>query len=342
MATPMFVAYGAGDDVGHHVLLLRSVSSPIVTKKFAATWVSDSLGGFGSETWFPIGDNRNTSFTVTQLIDPDTAPPDQGGDNDFGISYSVGGWIIMPLASGKFVVAVGTYVYIQSPDDTDYEGRVYITNLVTDGSHTPVAISLTGSTVRIMYATRGNATKSARVLSFDVGAPPSGTVDATTLPTYSSTIAGYVPWQLDESAKNNWYTGLIPSVMGAFDYCVFRNADRSSDGYLQQTIGMAVSPPYASGDEMVVSGYQTQLNEFGSDIAFNNATFGGTMSGANLIAQTVATSPITTMTEVVAASGVSEFDYYFDAYRCGLALSFAAPPGPQAFWENIRLAVEVV
>lgn len=338
----MFVAYGAGDGVGHHVLLLRGVSSPTVTKKFAASWLSGSYGGWGSEAWFPLGDSGSANQSATQLIDPDTAPPDQGGANDFGVGANAGGWVVAPLDDGRFLLALGSYVYLQSPDDTSYASRLFVSNLATLGTHTPVAIAVQGTTAKIMYATRGNATKSARVLSFDVGAPPSGTVDATTLPTYSSTIAGYVPWQLDESAENNWYTGLIPSVMGAFDYCVFRNADRSSDGYLEQTIGMAVSPPYASGDEMVVSGYQTQLDEFGGDIAFNNATFGGTMSGANLIAQTVATSPITTMTEVVAASGVSEFDYYFDAYRCGLALSFAAPPGPQAFWENIRLAVEVV
>ncbi len=342
MVTPIFAVYGAGDGVGHHVVLQRGAASTAVTEKAAASWISNTLGIFGSDSWFVIGDGVNTVLAATAMLDTDTDPPDQGGVNNFGTPGGTGATLILPLEDGSFVMALGSYVYVQSPDDTSYASRLFVSNLNIGGVHNVVAMSLVGTTAKIMYATRGNAARTVRVLTVDLTSPPSGTVDMTSLPSYNSVIAGNAPWQDDENASYNWYTGLIPNVMGAFDYCVYRNADRTNDGVTKLTIGVAPSAPYSSGGEMVMAGYQIQLNKFGSDTTFLASTFGGTLASTSLTAQSQLFGPVSSMSEVIAESGVSDIDYYFDAYRCGLALSFAAPPGPPAFWTNLRQATEQI
>jgi hypothetical protein len=340
MVTPLFSVYGAGDD--HHVLLMRGAASPDVSLRYAATWMSSSLPAFGSDQWYVGCEGFSADALATALLESDTVPADQGGIVDFAVPSEAGTSMVLPLDTGEFVVVAGSHVYIQRPDDTSYVSRLTLSNMGVGGNHHVVAVALVGGNVTIMYATRGNATRSARVLTISATDAPSGIVDLSAMPTYGSSIPGDAPWQLDPQASFNWYTGLIPHVMGAFDYCVYRNADRSADGLTSPMMGIAIGAPYNSGGERVMSGYQSQENDAGSDVTFRLATFGGTMAGTNLAAQSQIFGDVTAMSAVIGASGLSPVEYYFDAYRCSINLSFVAPPGPPAFWTNLRLAVEVI
>ena len=155
-------------------------------------------------------------------------------------------------------------------------------------------------------------------------------------PQYTATV----DWPYVPVAPYNWYPGLIPHVMGAFDYCVFRNADRSSDGTNFLFVGVAIGAPFSDGGQMKMSGYQVARGS--GEASFDTFTAGGTLAGTVLTAQEFLSSPVCTSTDMVgAATSINPDDYYFDELVSTLLLSFETPPVP-VFWANLRQAVETV
>jgi hypothetical protein len=161
-------------------------------------------------------------------------------------------------------------------------------------------------------------------------------LDATTLPQYT----GSVTWPISLGEKYNWFTGLIPNVMGAFDYCIYRNADRSGDGTNSLGVGVATSAPFSEGGAMKMLSFEV-VRGSGSTANFESVTAGGTMTGSALTAQSYLAVTIATSADVIAAApGIDPGDYFFDELIGSLLLSFETPTVP-LFWTNLRAAVEV-
>ena len=337
MIYPMFAVYGMGQSVDGDVVLVRQPSAPAVEAKFPAALSPLQLGLHGRPDLFVFGDNVAAVPMASVLLEVDTDPPGQGDMLSFGVEPDNGASLVMPLDDGRFVVASGIFVYINAADAEEGGSRVQVAGLSTGSAHNVVAISRAGSTIRVLYATRGNAAKHAYLLSFDLGSPPYDTpVDLPAGPQYTATV----DWPYVEADKYNWYTGLIPHVMGAFDYCVFRNADRSSDGTSFLFVGVAIGAPFADGGQVKMSGYQVARGS--GEASFDTFTAGGTLAGTVLTAQDFVSSPICTSTDMVgAATSINPDDYYFDELVSTLLLSFETPPVP-VFWTNMRQAVETV
>jgi len=317
------------------IVLQQQIGASTVAVKYPAAWHSNDLGGFGSSEWTIWHDSFDGSIDCAQLFD---TPPAPAPVSDFGIASpgSVAS-LCMPLDDGRFVVVAGSYVYIQHPEDESYPSRLYLSNSASGGVHHVAAIAKVGSTAKIMFATRGNAAvPNARVLTIDLGAAPSGTVDMLTLPSYG------VVEDIDWPYGLNWCSGLFPNVMGAFEYCVYRNAERSSDGILDLDIGVATSPPFADGGQMKMSGVLLLVDEDTGDFtSVTSATIGGTLSGNTLAAQSLDYAPLFTTDQMVDAAPISADDFSFDSRSLGLQLSFVTPPVP-AFWTNLRHAQEII
>lgn len=337
MIFPMFAVYGIGQSVDGHVVLVRQPSAPAVEVKFPAALSPLQLGLHGRPDLFVFGDPVQVVPNATALLAADTDPPDQGELLAFGVAPDNGASLVMPLDDGRFVVAAGIFIYINAPEAEEGGQRIQVAGLSAGGAHNVVAISRAGSTIRVLYATRGNGAKHAYLLSFDLGSPPfSAPVDLTAGPQYTATV----DWPYVQADKYNWYTGLLPHVMGAFDYCVFRNADRSSDGTSFLFVGVAIGAPFADGGQVKMSGYQVARGS--GEASFDTFTAGGTLAGTVLTAQDFVSSPICTSTDMVgAATSINPDDYYFDELVSTLLLSFETPP-VRVFWTNMRQAVETV
>jgi hypothetical protein len=339
MIYPMFAMYGIGVDAPGHLVLIRSPGSPDVQRRYPAVLAPRLLSMIGRQDLFVMGDPQTADPIGTYLAEVDTNPPDQGDILQFGVTWTNGPCLVMPLEDGRFVIASGIFVYVSEPEAEEGGPRIQLAGLAVNGNHYPVAISRVGSAIRILYVTRGNTNQHAYLLSFDLAAPPFGTViDLQQRPQY----AGSVTWPYVEQDHYNWYTGLIPHVMGAFDYCVFRNADRSSDGTANLFVGVAIGAPFADGGQMMMSGYQVTKAQIG-EASFDTFTSGGTLTGTTLTSQTYTSAPVCTTTDMINASGVAANpdDYFFDSTMSTLLLSFETPPVP-VFWTNMRRAVEVV
>ncbi|MDH1012317.1 hypothetical protein N5C80_26595 [Pseudomonas nicosulfuronedens] len=338
MLTLYAVAYGTSNSSDANYVLRRQIGTDITQLNYPAAQTSANIGGFGNEEWTAWHRSSNTAIACTRLLEVDTDPPGQSDISFFGIdSNSNAASLCMPLDDGRFVIASGTYVYIQRPDDEEYTSRLFLSNSASGGAHNVVAIAKVGSTAKIMFSTRGNAGYDARVLTVGLDAPPSGTVDMLTLPSYGSAVEDELSYGM------NWYSGLIPSVLGAFEYCVFRNADRGSDGLLDLAIGCATSPPYTDGTESKMSGYLLLVDEdTGNFTRICSATVGGTMSGGSLMAQSLDYSPIFTTDDMIfGAAGLDPDDFSSEAKSCGLQFSFTVPP-VSAFWTNLRGTQEII
>lgn len=336
MVAAVFQVYGIGDD--HHVVMSRSSASPEVVTQYAESWVVETFASFGTADWYAQNRGVQAELSGARLLDVDTVPANQGDAQNFGLP-SVGGTVLsLPLNDSEFLVAQGIFVYVTTPDSPGYSTRLTLSNTV---NYRPVAMSRQGDTARVAYATRGNTTRDLRVITVDLSEPLSGTVNLLAAPSYGSSIAGPAPWQVSEDYLLNWYTGLFPLAMGAFEYCTFCSADRTGDGQIKHMLGVAIGSPYVSGGETLMAGYQVDV--FESVARFQAVTIGGVLSGANLTAQSILEVPIADSSTVLnSAPGIDPVDYYVAPGYAGLGLSFEPLPGPPAFWTNLRLAVEVI
>lgn len=336
MVAAVFQVYGIGDD--HHVVMSRSSASPVVVTKYAESWVVETFASFGTAEWYVQNRGVQAELSGTRTLSVDTIPANQGEQHDFGLPSLSGAILSLPLSDSEFLVAQSAFVYLTTPDDPGYSTRLTVNNTV---NYRPVAISIQGNTARVAYATRGNAARDLRVITVDVSAPLSGSVNLLAAPSYGSSIAGSAPWQESEDYLLNWYTGLFPFAMGAFEYCTFCSADRTADGQIKHMLGVAIGAPYVSGGETLLAGYQVDV--FEGVARFQGVTIGGVLSGSNLTAQSILEIPISDSSAVLSsAPGIDPVDYYVDPSYAGIGLSFEPPPGLPAFWTNLRLAVEVV
>lgn len=332
-----FSLYGRGQTNDHHVVVRRLAGAGAPTVKYVAGHLADIMAVPSSTDWVMGGDSTQAYMSASALLDVDTVPPDQGDIYDFGIAPQDGAGLALPLADGRFVMCQSTRVYIVEPTTPAPAAYFSVFGLGSPVNQNVVAIALQGATVRVLYASRGNGTQIARVLTFSLDAVPTGTVDLSSGPIYT----GSVPWPFDEVDNYNWHTGLIPHVLGSFDYCLHRYADRSGDG--QKALGVAVflGAPFADGGQMKVSGYQAAWRSLPpTTAAFDQFTHGSSMTGNNLVSQSQTSSQLTVISDTVAAAGLSEDDYYFDFTFATLALGFEVPVVP-LFWTNLRSAVEI-
>lgn len=332
-----FSLYGRGQTNDHHVVVRQLAGAGTPTIKYVAGQLAEYLAVPSSTDWTMGGDALQAYMSASALLDVDTVPPDQGDIYYFGIAPQDGASLALPLADGRFVMCQVNRVYIVEPTTPEPAPYFLVNGLSSPTNQYVVAIALQGSTVRVLYASRGNTTQVARVLTFSLDAVPTGTVDLSGGPVYT----GAVPWPFTAEDNYNWHTGLIPHVMGAFDYCLHRYADRSSDGTNPVEVDAIIGAPYLDGGEMKMSGFQVaSLSLPPSVAAFNQFVHGSTMSGSTLTSQSQTSSQITLMGDTIAAAGLNEDDYYFAEFTATLALGFETPVTP-LFWTNLRSAVEI-